>query len=89
MFFMLCARLPGYRGVLRSRLQAAQQEGGGTQSRPSPAGRPSGRYERSSAMANNPRTAESSPPVTGASLVALNAQLGGNWFTYRKVRPGA
>lgn len=87
---MLAVRLPAYRGVLRAHLQAAareQQENGGGNARPAGRGRPGG-YERSSGMANNARTADTAPPATGASLTALNAQLGASWFKHRVVKPG-
>ena len=83
MFFMLACRLPAYRGVLRAVLQAKQAESGGTARRP--AGRAPAGYERSSPMANTARSADSAPPATGASLAALNTQLGANWFTHRTV----
>jgi hypothetical protein len=36
-------------------------------------------------MANNARAADSAPPATAASLAAINTELGGVWFSYRKV----
>ena len=86
MFFMLAARLPAYRGVLRAVLQAQQhaETGTGTARRP---GRPSG-YERSSPVANKARTADTAPPATAGSLAALNTQLGAQWFTHRTVPSG-
>ena len=83
MFFLLACRLPAYRGVLRAVLQQ-QQSGGGSQR----TARGSARYERSSPMANSARAADSAPPATGASLAALNTQLGANWFTHRTVPSG-
>lgn len=82
MFFMLACRLPAYRGVLRAVLQ--QQQSGGSQRSTARAAR----YERSSPMANSARAADTAPPATGASLAALNTQLGANWFTHRTVPSG-
>ena len=89
MFFMLACRLPAYRGVLRSVLQAQQSQSGGTGASSRTAPRGAGRYERSSPAANNARAADDAPPATAASLTALNTQLGANWFTHRTVKPDA
>ena len=88
-FLRLAARAGAYNGALAARIanerqQRAAQPGGGrgrTRTVTAP------RYERRSAMANNARAADSAPPATAGSLTAINTQLGGVWFSYRKV-PG-
>lgn len=87
MFFMLALRLPAYRGVTRAVLQAQMQDEQGTT--PRRVSGSQGRYERGSASANNHRTAATAPPATAATLSSLNAQLGGQWFVHRVVKPDA
>ena len=87
MFFMLACRLPAYRGVVRAVLQQ-QQSAQPARSSGAQAPRGAARYERSSQSANNARAADTAPPATGASLAALNTQLGANWFTHRTVPSG-
>jgi hypothetical protein len=86
-FLKLAARAGAYNGALAARIakerrqQAAGPPGRRTRAITAP------RYERSTAMANNARAADSAPPATAGSLTAINTQLGGVWFSYRKV-PG-
>jgi hypothetical protein len=82
-FFMLAARLPAYRGVLRAHLQAQASEKDGGKS-PRRAVRPEGNAEK---LTGNARTADTAPPATAASLTALNAQLGQTWFSHKVVNP--
>ena len=84
-FFMLCFRLPAYKGVMRA---VAQQEADTSPAVRRASGRRSGGYERNSAQANNARTADHAPPATGGSLAALDTQLGGGWISHRVVKPG-
>ena len=84
MFFMLCFRLPAYKGVMRA---VAQQEADTSPAVRRASGRRSGGYERNSAQANNARTADHAPPATGGSLAALDMQLGGGWISHRVVKP--
>jgi hypothetical protein len=84
-FFMLAMRLPAYTGALAAvAARQRQEQGGGTTSRRS-ASQP--RYE-GSAPRYTPRTADSAPPATAASLRALNTELGAQWFSVRTVGPG-
>ena len=83
------ARLPSP-GVLRGDGGGSDAAGPGLR-RGLPAG--SGRssqqqYERTSAQANNARTADTAPAATPEALAGLNAQLGGGWFSVRKVKAG-
>lgn len=81
----LAYRLPAYSGAMAAAaVRQAQEQGGGSRGR----ARGESRYERSSPMANNARTAASAPPATAEALAGLNAQLGGGWFSVRKVTPG-
>lgn len=84
MFCALAYRLPAYQGAMAA--AAARQQPGGQPQQQGRRGREPARYERSSPMANNARTAESAPPATAAALAALNAQLGGGWFSVRQVK---
>jgi hypothetical protein len=83
-FFRLVFRLPAYEGVLAARV-AAEGKGG------SSGGRHGGRttYESSSAQAGHASTASTAAPATSATLGALNAQLGGQFFSVAKVPAGA
>lgn len=81
MFFSLAARLPAYEGVLAARWRT---ESGGSQQRGS--GRTRGTYEAGSGQANVASTAASAPPATRAQLMALNSQLGGNFFSTAVVK---
>lgn len=82
MFFALAYRLPAYAGALAA--IAAQQRDG--QAAPGPR-RGAPKYDRTSAMANNARTAAAAPPTTAASLQQHNAQLGG-WFAHQVIPAG-
>jgi len=82
-FFMLACRLPAYRGVLRAHLQAQASEGGGI-----PRNAARGAQGNAQRRVNSARAADTAPPATGASLMALNSQLGQNWFSHRVVKPG-
>lgn len=81
-FFMLASRLPAYRGVLRAHLQAQASEDKGTPR--NAARRPQGNAQE---RVNSARAADTAPPATAASLMALNAQLGQAWFAHRVVKP--
>ncbi len=81
MFFALAYRLPAYQGAMAAvAARQAQERGTGSTARTAP------RYERNSAAANNARTAQAAPVATGTELAALNAQLGGGWFSVRQVK---
>lgn len=82
-FFKLVFRLPAYEGVLAARV-AAEGKGGGSRGR---SGR--GTYESTSEHANHAATAATAAPATAATLGALNAQLGGQFFSVAKVPAGA
>lgn len=91
MFFSLVLRLPAYRGVLRQRITAEQQDASSSGYQATPAARPARnpvRYEAASPMRNNARTATSAPPATRASLTELNTRLGATWFSHRTVPGG-
>lgn len=85
MFFMLAVRLPAYQGVLAARL-ASEERGGRPRARRDDG---AGSYERGSRHANRAATAASAPPVTAGQVAALNMQLGGQFFSYRRVPPPA
>jgi hypothetical protein len=80
----LAYRLPAYQGAVTARLAERRSQQAAPDGRSGRVTRQP-RYERTSAAANNGRTADSAPPATESSLAALNAQLGANWFSYRKV----
>lgn len=82
-FCALAYRLPAYQGAMAAVAARQAQERGGQPARGSGQG---ARYERNSPMANNARTAASAPPATAGSLAALNAQLGGGWFSVKQVK---
>jgi hypothetical protein len=85
-FFALAYRLPAYQGAMAAAVARQRQEqGGGTSSRRAPS---QPRYEASSPRVT-PRTADSAPPATAASLRALNTELGATWFTVRTVKAEA
>ena len=73
MFFMLCFRLPAYRGVMQA---VARQEAEGTGGARRPSRGRAGGYERNSPQANNARTADFAPPATGGSIAALDTHAG-------------
>jgi hypothetical protein len=81
-FFSLVLRLPAYSGVLAARL--AKENGS------SPQRQAGGRmtYEAGSGAANIARTASHAPPASRAQLLALNSQLGGNFFSTAAVKKG-
>jgi hypothetical protein len=82
-FFALAMRLPAYSGALAAvAARQRQGQGGGTGARRGPS---QPRYESSSPKAYTPRTADSAPPATAASLRALNTELGATWFSVRTV----
>jgi hypothetical protein len=87
-FMALAYRLPAYSGAMAAAAMRQAQEQGGGSSRGSGRTRGESRYERSSPMANNARTAASAPPATAEALAGLNAQLGGGWFSVRQVKAG-
>ncbi len=82
MFFSLALRLPAYTGVLAARLA---KEGAGQPQRQA-----NGRmtYAAGSGAANVARTADHAPPASRAQLLALNSQLGGNFFSTAAVKRG-
>lgn len=90
-FLKLAARAGAYNGALAARIANERQQRaappGGGRGRTRTVTAP--RYERRSGMANNARVADSAPPLTAGAIAGLNAQLGSQWFGYRKVpRPG-
>lgn len=80
MFFSLVLRLPAYDGVMAARLA---KENGPSQQRQRGQGPAS--YDRGSGQANVAATASSAPPATRGQLMALNSQLGGNFFSHAVV----
>lgn len=81
MFFSLVLRLPAYGGVMAARL--AKENG---PSQPQRRGQGTASYDRGSGQANVAATASSAPPATRAQLLALNSQLGGNFFSHAVVK---
>jgi hypothetical protein len=84
-FMALAYRLPAYSGAMAAAAMRQARDSGGGARKPS---RSSQQYERTSGMANKARTADSAPAATPEALAGLNAQLGGGWFSVRKVTPG-
>jgi hypothetical protein len=86
-FFMLCFRLPAYRGVMQAVARQEAEGTGGAGGARRPARGRAGGYERNSPQANNARTADFAPPATGGSIAALDTTLGGGWISHRVVKP--
>jgi hypothetical protein len=85
-FMALAYRLPAYSGAMAAAAMRQARDSGGGSRRPA-RDRPQ-QYERTSGMANKARTADSAPAATPEALAGLNAQLGGGWFSVRKVKAG-
>jgi len=79
-FFSLALRLPAYSGVLAARM--AKENAAQPQRR----GNGQMTYEAGSGAANVARTASHAPPASRAQLMALNSQLGGNFFSHAAVK---
>ena len=82
-FFRMVFRLPAYTGVLAARLAAEAEDQPETR-RPQ-GGRMTVTYDRGSEQANNAAMPRSDQPATAAQLTALNAQLGGQFFSHAAV----
>jgi hypothetical protein len=83
-FLRLAMRLAAYNGAVAARMAAERRESAPkSRTRTVTAPRYEGRPPR-----YTPRNADSAPPATAASLLALNTELGAQWFSVRTVKAG-